>query len=145
MSDTYVLPEEAFPVVYKETDLDAPYWEGTRQEEIRIQRCNACRAYQWGPDVICHHCHSFNVGFEPVAPRGTIFSWQRTWHPIHPALVDRVPYVVLVVELDEAPGIYLLGNRVGDQKAPVEIDAPVEAVFEHHADYTLVQWRETAS
>jgi uncharacterized OB-fold protein len=138
----FVLADGIYPVASAETDLDRPFWDGTREEEIRIQRCRDCRAFQWGPELVCSSCHSFDLGFEAVAPTGTVYSWTRVWHASHPALVEHVPYVVLVVELDHAPGIRLIGNRIGDQLAPVEIGTPVSAVFEHHQDYTLVQWRE---
>ena len=140
MSTDYILPE-IYPVISDDQGVDAPYWEGTRQEELRIQRCIDCREYQWGPELVCHHCHSFNLTFEAVAARGTIYSWERVWHPTRPELVPYMPYVILVVELDEVPGIQLIGNLVGDQKAPLQIGTPVQAHFEHHDKYTLVQWR----
>ena len=31
-----------------------------------MQRCNACGGWQWGPEYICHRCHSFDLGFEQV-------------------------------------------------------------------------------
>ena len=74
-----------------------------------------------------------------------IFSWQRVWHPVHSALSEGCPYVVVVVEFPAADGIRMLGNLVGDPRAPVEIGTRVEPVFEDHAHadppYTLVQWR----
>lgn len=125
--------------------LDAPYWEGTRAHELRVQRCRGCGTYQWGPEWICHNCLSFDVGWESVEPRGRIYSWERVWHPVHPALKDAVPYVVVLVELPAAANVRMVGNLVGDPRQAVPIGAEVEAVFEDHADsetpYTLVQWR----
>jgi uncharacterized OB-fold protein len=125
--------------------LDAPYWEATRRHEIVCQRCRACGAFQWGPEWICHRCRSFDVGWERVAPRGRIFSWERVWHPVHPALREACPYVVLLVELAEAGGVRMVGNLLGDPRVQVRIGEPVEAAFEDHDDadppYTLVQWR----
>lgn len=137
----YVLGDAAPPVSYSENDLDAPFWEAARDHQLKIQKCNSCGRFQWGPNVICHHCHSFDVGWGEVAPRGTIYSWERVWHPHLPALAQHVPYVILVVALDDDPQIRLVGNLVGDQTAPVPIGASVEAVFEDHSDYTLVQWK----
>jgi hypothetical protein len=132
---------ELFPVQIQTGDPDAPFWEGTRNSEICIQFCPSCAKFQWGPDIICHHCHSFDLTFRPVAPRGRIHSWHRTWHPSHPEMKDHVPFIVLLVSLADCPDILMVGNFVGDQKASVEIGAEVEAVFEHHETYTLVQWR----
>jgi uncharacterized OB-fold protein len=125
--------------------LDAPYWDGTRAGELRVQRCRACGTWQWGPEWICHACLSFDVGWERVEPRGRIYSWERAWHPVHPALKGHPPYVVVLVELPHAGSVRMVGNLLGDPHQAVTIGADVEAVFEHHDDaappYTLVQWR----
>lgn len=127
--------------------LSAPYWEGTRLGELRIQRCRACRAWQWGPEWVCHRCHSFDLAWEAVEGRGTIYSWERVWHPVHPALKEAGPYIVVLVELPHAGNVRMLGNLLGDPQQEVRIGAPVVAVFEPHdaADpskaFTLAQWR----
>lgn len=123
--------------------LDRPYWEAARRNELAIQRCRACGGYQWGPEWICHRCHSFDVSFDPVDPVGRLFSWERIWHPVHPDLAATVPYVVVLVELPHADGVRVLGNLLGDATAPIETDAPLRAVFEHHDEYTLVQWERS--
>ena len=123
--------------------LDAPYWEGAKAHELRVQRCDACATYQWGPEWICHKCLSLD-GWDTVPPRGRIFSWERVWHPVHPALKEACPYVVVLVELPDAGNVRMVGNLVGDPEQEVEIGAAVEAVFEDHdgdSPYTLVQWR----
>ena len=80
-----------------------------------------------------------------VEPRGRIYSWERVWHPVHPALTTGCPYVVVLVELPQADNVRMVGNLLGAATDPVEIGAAVEAVFEHHRDaeppFTLVQWR----
>jgi uncharacterized OB-fold protein len=125
--------------------LSRPYWEAARRGELMVQRCRACRAWQWGPEWICHACLSFDMDWEPIEGRGQIYSWERVWHPVHPALKEAGPYIVALVELPAAGGIRMLGNLLGDPQQEVRIGAPVEAVFEHHEDgaapYTLVQWR----
>lgn len=124
--------------------LDAPFWEGLGNDEIRIQHCRACEKWQWGPEWICHHCHSDDLSFRAVAGHGVIYSYERVWHPVHPALRDHGPYLVVLVELDDAPGVRLVGNLLGDAEQALEIGAPVRAVFEHHRDadpsFTLLQW-----
>jgi len=137
----YILPESIYPVVLTRPSLDEPHWVAARNEELHIQRCKHCRRFQWGPEFLCHHCHSFDLGFERVSPSGTIYSWERVWHPVSPEVQPYVPYVILVVELDDAPGIYATGNLVGDPTVEIPIGAQVAAAFEHHDDYTLVQWR----
>jgi uncharacterized OB-fold protein len=129
--------------------LDAPYWTGLTEELIHIQRCRSCNGWQWGPEWICHHCLSFDMGWEAVEPRGHIYSWMRNWHPAHPALVGQGPYLVVLIELPQAGNVRMIGNLLGDPMQEVPIGAAVDAVFEHHRDqdapYTLVQWRIAAA
>lgn len=125
--------------------LDAPYWEGIRVGALRVQRCRSCATWLWGPEWVCHQCHSFDLGFEDVAPSGIIYSWERVWHPVHPSLAEACPYIVVLVTLPQAGGVRMLGNLLGDARQPVLIDAPVEAVFEHHDAYSLVQWKLATS
>ncbi len=137
---------EGLPIPVPESDdLSRPYWEGVQREELLVQRCNACSNWQWGPEWICHNCHSFDLGWVRVQGRGRIFSWERVWHPVHPALKHQGPYIVVLVELPDAGNIRMIGNLVGDPEQEVIIGAEVEAVFEHHKNadpaHTLVHWK----
>ena len=121
--------------------LSTPYWEGTRQGKLFIQYCKGCNHWQWGPEWICHRCNSFDLDWRQVEGRGTIYSYQRIWHPVHPALNGHGPYIAALVELPDAGTVRMVGNLLGDPKQDVPIGAAVEAVFEHHETFTLVQWR----
>jgi len=124
--------------------LDAPFWDGLRNERLLLQRCGSCRQWQWGPEWICHRCHSFDVGYAETRPEGRIYSYERVWHAVHSALREQGPYVVVLVEIPEAGGVRLIGNLLGEPRQDVPIGAPVAGVFEHHdADpaFTLLQWR----
>ncbi len=125
--------------------LDATYWQGLQENKLMIQRCDDCQRWQWGPEWICHGCHSFELSFEEVEPVGTIYSHERVWHPVHPALKDQGPYIVVLVELSNAANVRIVGNLLGDPEQVIPIGAEVTGVFEHHADddpaYTLLQWQ----
>lgn len=127
--------------------LDAPFWAGLAEERIRIQRCRACRGWQWGPEWICHRCRSDDLAFEPVPGEGVVYSYERVWHPVHPALKDQGPYLIVLVSLPQADDVRLVGNLLGDPRRNVDIGAPVRAVFEHHSQaqppYTLLQWQRS--
>lgn len=124
--------------------LDAPYWQGLRDEQLVLQRCGACKRFQWGPEWICHRCLSFDLAYAAVEPRGVIYSYERVWHPVHPALKDQGPYLIVLVELAAADGVRVVGNLLGDPEQDVEIGAAVRGVYEHHrsadATFTLLQW-----
>ena len=124
--------------------LDHDYWEGLRREELLIQRCDECSNWQWGPEWNCHRCLSFDIRYEEAPATGLIYSHQRVWHPVHPALREQGPYVIVLVELPHADDVRIVGNLVGDPQQPLEIGAPVSGVFEHHEGdppFTLLQWQ----
>lgn len=125
--------------------LDTPYWQGLQAEKLMVQRCSTCQLWQWGPEWICHGCHSFDLTFEEVDPGGVIYSHERVWHPVHPALKDQGPYIVVLVELTSAANVRIVGNLLGDPKQAISIGAEVKGVFEHHNDedpaYSLLQWQ----
>ncbi len=125
--------------------LDRPYWEAALRHELVAQRCRDCRRWQWAPEWLCHRCHSFALDFETPPGPARVFSWQRVWHPVHPALAQGVPYVVLLVEHPEADAIRMIGNLAGDPRREVAIGARVRPVFEDHPEasppFALVQWQ----
>lgn len=145
MSANLYLPEGLPIPVPEPDDLSKPFWEGLLRNELLVQRCKSCSTWQWGPEWICHHCHSFDLDWAKVEGRGVLYSWTRAWHPVHPVLKEHGPYLIAVVELPQAGGIRMLGNLLGDPLQEPIIGAPVEVVFEHHLHasppFALAQWR----
>ncbi len=144
MSSTY-LPT-GLPIPLPQTDgLDAPYWAAARRGELMVQRCGACGTWQWGPEWLCHDCNSFDMQWVKVAGEGIIYSWERPWHPVHPALKGHGPYIVVLVELPAAGNIRMIGNLLGDPAQDVKIGSRVSVEFEAHDEgdtpYALAQWR----
>jgi uncharacterized OB-fold protein len=137
----YYLPE-GLPAPREQRDgLDKEFWDATKRHELVVQACKSCGALQWGPEWICHKCHSADMGWRKVGGKGRIQSWTRCWNPVHPALREACPYIVVVVQLAGVDNVRMVGNLLGDAKADPRFDAEVDAVFEDHADATLVQWR----
>lgn len=144
-TNDHYLPE-GLPIPAPARDgLDREFYEALERGELVVQRCSQCRTWQWGPEWICHECHSFELQFEPVSGRGRIFSWERPWYPVHPVLGEKLPYLTVLVELPDAGNVRMVGNLLGDPMQDVVIGSEVDCVFERHPDtdppYTLVQWR----
>ena len=143
ISKTY-LPAGLPSPVSEPDGLSAPYWKGLREERLMVQRCGACGICQFGPEWLCHACHQFDPDWIEVPAEGVIYSWERVWHPSHPALQGHGPYLVVLVELAHAAHVRMVGNLLGDPLHSVEIGAAVKGVYEHHSDvtptYSLLQW-----
>lgn len=137
----YYLPE-GLPTPRAPRDgLSKEFWEATKRHELVVQQCQSCKAFQWGPEWICHKCHSTDMGWHKVSGHGHLYSYTRTWNPVHPALREACPYIVAVVQLPDAGNVRMVGNLLGDPQQNPPFDCNVEAVFEDHPDATLVQWR----
>lgn len=134
------------PIPVPEPDgVSEPYWTGLREGRLLVQRCSQCGTWQFGPEWVCHGCLAFDPGWVEVEPRGTIYSWERVWHPAHAALKEHGPYLVVLVELAHAGGVRMVGNLLGDPHQAVEIGAEVVGVYEPHLQasppHALLQWR----
>jgi uncharacterized OB-fold protein len=57
-----------------------------------------------------------------------VYSWVVAAHPVHPSLVDQVPYVVGLIELEE--GVRVVANVTGCPPAEVTAEMPVELYFD---------------
>jgi uncharacterized OB-fold protein len=137
---------EGLPIPVAEADgVSAPYWSGLRDGVLRVQRCARCGTWQFGPEWLCHGCLAFDPAWVEVRATGVIHSWERVWHPVHPALKAKGAYLAVVVELPHAGKIRMVGNLLGDPMQEVRIGAEVEGVFEHHPQatppFSLLQWR----
>lgn len=148
MNASYLPP--GLPAPCPESDgVSAAYWAGLREGVLRVQRCPSCLAWQFGPEWICHACLRLDPDWVDVEPVGRIYSWERVWHPAHPALKQHGPYLAVLVELPHAGGIRMVGNLLGDPLQEVRIGAEVVGVFEHHEQavppYSLLQWRYRAA
>jgi uncharacterized OB-fold protein len=118
------------------------WWEACARHEYVIQQCLSCGRCRYPPKPICHQCHSSDYAWKPLAGRGTIYSYTIAIHAAHPALVDRVPYAILVVELDDAGGERVVGNLLGSPPDRAIIGAPVTLEWEDIGDgISLPQWR----
>ena len=121
--------------------LDAAFWEGARQHRLLVQRCNACGTFQFGPEWICHRCRSADLGWHECSGHGNVYAFERVWHPVHRALKERGPYLIVLVELPDAGNVRMVGNLLGDPHQDVKIGDAVTVAWEDHQDVTLVQWR----
>jgi uncharacterized protein len=122
---------------------DQPYWDGLTHNELRFQRCSNCQTWIWGPQQICPNCHGFDLDWQRVQPVGTVYSWSRSWYPFIEEFADRLPYVSVLVEVDQTQRRRVLGVLVGDGTDGPRIGDRVEGVFEHAEGETwpLLRWQ----
>lgn len=107
------------------------YWDGTRVEELRLQKCNDCREAYFPPRPFCPHCSSRDVSVFAASGKATLYSYVISHIPA-PGLEP--PYSVAVVALEEGPR--LMTNLVGCDQTPeaLKLDMSLEVTFEAQND-----------
>jgi uncharacterized OB-fold protein len=98
--------------------VDAPYWEGLTEQELRVQQCTQCGYWQWPADWRCPVCGSYEFRWPSVAPEGIVYSWIRTHYPFVPGYRELLPYVNVLVELPAAGHVRMMGLLIGDTTDP---------------------------
>ncbi|MFF4017832.1 Zn-ribbon domain-containing OB-fold protein [Streptomyces sp. NPDC001843] len=122
----------------------APFWRYATEGELRVQACADCGEPRFPPRPCCPYCQSFACEWRVTSGRGRIWSYVVPHPPLLPEYAAQAPYNVIVVELEDAPRVRLVGNLVARAGAPlgsfdphsVRIGARVQVVFAHG----LPQW-----
>jgi uncharacterized OB-fold protein len=125
-------------------DLDnGPFWRGTAAGKLQVKQCGACGRHHWPPRLGCPHCGSGDVGWVTVARRGEVYAWTVVHRSQTPGFETEVPYAVVLVALDAAPGVRMIGNLVNLAPDQLKPGLRVEAVFTPAGDgsVTLVNWQ----
>ena len=121
----------AFPYPIAEYGAE-PYWAACNEERLVMQRCDACAKFRWHPAPLCIHCGDARFTWAPLSGRGKVSTWTVITHPVHPAAVAKVPYIVAQIELDEQAGLHMISNLIEIDPDHVEFDAAVKVIFVAH-------------
>ncbi|ARM16132.1 MULTISPECIES: Zn-ribbon domain-containing OB-fold protein [Rhizobium] len=123
--------------VPRPTAWSKPYWDAAREKRLIIQHCNKCSTKIMNPKQYCPNCLSDDLGWSESAGRGTVYSYSIQKRSAASPFVDKVPYVVAVVRLDD--GVQLLTNIIGERALSVQCGDTVRVAFEPIAgtDITL--------
>jgi uncharacterized OB-fold protein len=105
------------------------FWEATAHGELAMCRCTECRRFMQPPLERCRHCAA-PTAFEPVAGTGEVYTFTVQHRPVTVGYIDKVPYAIAVVELDEQVGLRLPGRLVDVDPADVRVGMRVRARLE---------------
>lgn len=96
------------PVVDADSE---PFWEAVADRRLTAQKCQQCGRFVFYPRALCPFCHSEDLSWTPLRGSGTVYSFTVSRRAPSPEFADLVPYVVVLVDLDE--GIRMMSNLVG--------------------------------
>jgi uncharacterized protein len=92
-------------IVPETTELTSPYWTAAAEGRVLLQRCRSCGLVWHPPAPVCPGCRADAPQWVASRGLGTLYSYTRVEHAVHAAVVDAVPYLVALVDLDEGPRI----------------------------------------
>lgn len=111
-------------------EQSAAIWDAARLHLFVIERCRTCGWYSHPPEMVCPNCQGVEFAFEQVSGRGRIKSWTVVRHGFVDGFEDDIPYVNVIVELEEQVGLYFLATLSGGSDADISWDAQVEVTFD---------------
>lgn len=114
----------------KESPTTAPFWEGLRNEQLLLVRCQVCQRWYW-PFSACRADHNTphleNMVWEQASGIGRVFSFSLHLQQFHPDFPP--PHVYGVVELEEGPILPTSFVGLRGEGTPADVGTPVRAVF----------------
>lgn len=115
------------PIPWPDADTK-PFWDAAAERRLMIQRCDGCGKWIWQPKPVCPRCHGSEPAWTEVSGNARVVSWSVVHPPVLPVWQDTTPFVILLVELDDAPGARLIGQLVGDDGALLKTDGAAEGI-----------------
>lgn len=118
----------------------ARFWQATRQRQLLLPRCTACRELYFPPEASCLHCGAPEPEWVPASGRATLYTWTLCQPPLLPYFAEHAPWPVVAVELEE--GVRMVAQIVDLPPEEYEIGMPLVADFQDLDDErTLVVFR----
>jgi hypothetical protein len=89
----------------------AGFFEAAAQGRLVYRACLDCGRGIHPPSDHCPHCGGWNTAWKDAKGTGKLHTWTTVSHQVHPDYP--APYTVVVVELDDAPDVRLVGRVDG--------------------------------
>lgn len=122
------------------TEISAPYWEGLKAHEVRIQQCDRGHSIFF-PRTHCPVCGSRSLKWSKVSGEGTLYSFTVARIPTMPEFTDEMPQALAVVELKE--GVRINTTMVGVDPEALKIGMAVRPVFDDRpGEVTLLRFTD---
>ena len=124
----------------KELDTK-PFWEATRNRELRFQVCEETGEVVFYPRAHSPSSLNATLTWKTSKGEGEIYTFSVVRQSYHPFFRSRVPYAVAWIDLDE--GFRLLSNVVGidDPTTDLTIGQRVVVEWEPHEELAIPLFR----
>jgi uncharacterized protein len=106
------------------------WWEAASEHRLVVQACASCAQVRHPPGPLCPRCRSEDAVWKHLPGTGSVYTYTVVHQAFVPALADRIPYVVVAVELEGAEGVRMVSNLVDAEPEEVEVGMAVEVAWE---------------
>jgi len=130
------IPLPPKPIADRDTQA---FWDAVAKRKLVVQRCSQCDAWIWQPRPLCPRCHAADPPWVELNGDARVVSWTALHPPVLAVWADQVPFVVLLVELDGAAGVRMLGQLVDDSGALLKTNGDAEGLA--IGDRLSLRWR----
>lgn len=120
-------PNAPRPLPFADTDTKA-FWDACKRRELLLQRNRVNGQYRYPPVPEINIPGYQEWEWVKSGGKGKVYTFCIPHHPAHPYFRDKVPYNVVLVELEE--GVRITANLVGIPNAQIKIGMPVVVDFE---------------
>jgi uncharacterized OB-fold protein len=121
------------------TDNNRGFWEGCAAGELRVQSCVACGHLRYPLAPWCPECLDERWEWQALSGRATVLSKLVFHQSYHPAWKDRIPYNVVLVQLDEGPR--MISNVVPLSNDDFVVGDAVTVEFEIEGEFSIPRFR----
>jgi hypothetical protein len=118
------------------------FFAAAAEGRLVYKACNDCEHALHPPTDHCPHCGGSSTAWRDAKGTGRLHTWTTVMHQIHPDFP--APYTLVVVELEDAPEVRLMGRLDGEPELSAGL--PMKVWFERLDDGpTLPQWKPAAA
>jgi uncharacterized OB-fold protein len=129
MAEPTLLDAGMVPPLPAAGPLTAFFWDAVNDHRLAILRCTQCGHYVHYPRPICNLCLGEELEPTDVSGRGTLYAWTVVMQAFHAYFVDKIPYVLAIVELEEQAGLRLTTSLVDCAQDELRTGMPVVVRF----------------
>ncbi len=123
----------------------AEFWRRTAARQLTYQVCDQCSRVVFYPRAACPACGGRTLSLQVSAGLGTIYSATLIRRAGHPYFLQRVPYFVAFIDLDE--GFRMLSEVIhaADHTASSLVAKRVAVSWEEHSELSIPLFRPIAT
>ena len=127
-------------------ELTKPHFDAANEGRLELQTCSACTRLQTPPMPTCSQCKSANnLEWKAMSGKGKIYNYGVVYDCPVRRLQEDQPFNLVVITLDDDPGIQMYSHLPGTPVDDVPVGAAVEVIFEETANGQKVpEWRVVA-